>query len=80
MNEHLKELAFRSGFVGESMFPIFGTVQQTALQNFADLIIKECISINRERMQKPYEGDEPGTAHIGALYRANQDINKHFYY
>lgn len=42
MNKKLKDLAFRAGFVGESMYPIFGTSQETALATFAELIIKEC--------------------------------------
>ena len=43
MNERIKEIAFRAGFIGESMNPIFGTSQETALKNFAELIVRECI-------------------------------------
>lgn len=43
MNERIKELAFRAGFIGESMNPIFGTCQETALKNFAELIVRECL-------------------------------------
>lgn len=39
MNENLKELATKSGFVGESMFPVFGTSQETALTYFAKELI-----------------------------------------
>jgi hypothetical protein len=42
MNERIKELAEQAGFIGESMYPINGTCQQTALQNFAELIVREC--------------------------------------
>lgn len=45
MNERIRELAFQAGFVGESMNPIFGTCQETALKNFAELIVKECMTI-----------------------------------
>lgn len=45
MNERIKELAEQSGFIGESMYPVFGTCQETALKNFAELIIQECASI-----------------------------------
>jgi hypothetical protein len=45
MNERIKELAFMAGFVGNDMYPIFGTCQQTALANFAELIVQECIDI-----------------------------------
>ena len=44
MNERIKELAFRAGFIGESMNPIFGTCQETALKNFAELIVRECLN------------------------------------
>lgn len=43
MNERMQELAFQAGFVGESMNPIFGTCQETALKNFAELIVRECV-------------------------------------
>lgn len=44
MNDRAKELAFQAGFIGESMYPVIGTCQETALENFAELIIKECIN------------------------------------
>lgn len=43
MNEQIKELAFQAGFIGESMYPILGTTQEQALDNFAELIIKDVI-------------------------------------
>ena len=45
MNERIKELAAEAGFIGESMYPIFGTCQETALKNFAELIVRECAQI-----------------------------------
>jgi hypothetical protein len=50
MNEKLKDLAFRAGFVGESMFPILGTCQETALQNFANLIVEECCQAAKTKL------------------------------
>lgn len=44
MNERIKQLALQVGFIGESMYPIIGTCQQTALQNFAELIVQECVN------------------------------------
>ena len=44
MNNRIKELANEAGFHGESMYPVFGTCQDTSLENFARLIIEECIS------------------------------------
>jgi hypothetical protein len=46
MNERIKDLAFRAGFIGESMNPIIGTSQVTALENFAELIVRECAGID----------------------------------
>jgi hypothetical protein len=41
--ERFRELAFRAGFVGDSLYPVFGTCQETALRNFAVLIVEECV-------------------------------------
>lgn len=58
MNERIKELVFQAGFIGESMNPIIGTSQATALENFAELIIKKCVTIGNYA----YDGGEyPGT-------------------
>ena len=43
MNEKIKDLASQAGFVGESMYPIFGTCQETALTNFVELIQQDCL-------------------------------------
>ena len=45
MNEKIKELAVKAGFVGESMYPIFGTCQETALNNFSELIVNDVLNI-----------------------------------
>jgi hypothetical protein len=45
MNERIKSLAFQAGFIGESMYSVFGTTQQEALDNFAELIVKECAEL-----------------------------------
>jgi hypothetical protein len=45
MNEQIKKLANQAGFIGDSMYPIFGTCQETALNNFAELIIEQCAAL-----------------------------------
>jgi hypothetical protein len=45
MNDRIKELCVQAGFVGDDMYPIFGTSQETALKNLAELIVKECAEI-----------------------------------
>lgn len=52
MNQRVKELMTQAGFVGENMYPVFGTSQQTALQNFAEMIVKECIQVARNADNK----------------------------
>jgi len=42
MNERIRELAEQAGFHGPSMNPVFGTTSETALQNFAELMVQEC--------------------------------------
>jgi hypothetical protein len=44
MNKRILELAEQAGFIGEGFQDtVMGTCQETALENFAELIVKECI-------------------------------------
>lgn len=45
---------------------------------FAELIVQECISINRQRMFSDYEGDSHRVAHNNALLCATSDMFKRF--
>ena len=59
MNERFKELCAQAGFIGESMFPVIGTCQETALQNLIELVVKECAvfashSMDKEAMKKHF--------------------------
>ncbi len=47
-------------------------------QKFAELIVQECISINRQRMFSEYEGDSHRVAHNNALLCATSDMFEHF--
>jgi len=47
-------------------------------EKFAELIVQECISINRQRMFSDYEGDTHRVAHNNALLCANSDMFEHF--
>ena len=47
-------------------------------KKFAELIVQECISINRQRMFSDYEGDSHRVAHNNALLCATSDMFKHF--
>ena len=43
MNERIAELAKKAGFCGTGFHnTLFGTTQEDALENFAELIVKEC--------------------------------------
>jgi len=42
------------------------------------LIVRECISINRQRMFSDYEGDSLRVAHNNALLCATSDMFEHF--
>lgn len=71
MNERIKELAFKAGFVGESMNPIFGTCQETALENFAELIVRECMSVARQQRN-------PANLNYKPSERFVEDLRQHF--
>lgn len=47
-------------------------------KKFAELIVQECISINRQRMFSDYEGDSLRVAHNNALLCATSDMFEHF--
>ena len=47
-------------------------------EKFAEFIVRECISINRQRMFLDYEGDSHRVAHNNALLCANSDMFEHF--
>jgi len=51
---------------------------QPDLEKFAELIVQECISINRQRMFSEYEGDSHRVAHNNALLCATSDMFEHF--
>jgi hypothetical protein len=43
MNERIKELAEQAGFIGKGFQnTVMGTCQETALENFAELIVRDC--------------------------------------
>ena len=48
------------------------------VKKFAELIVQECISINRQRMFSDYEGDSLRVAHNNALLCATSDMFEHF--
>ena len=58
--------------------PVTKQQRQLQLEKFAELIVKECISINRQRMFSDYEGDSHRVAHNNALLCANSDMFEHF--
>ena len=75
MNERITELMEEAGiydFVVESM----GIIEE--MEKFAELIVQECISINRQRMFSEYEGDSHRVAHNNALLCATSDMFEHF--
>lgn len=49
MSSQLRELARAAGFFGNDFQnTALGTCQETALQNFAELIVKECMYVGRK--------------------------------
>lgn len=47
-------------------------------EKFAELIVKECMSINTQRLFSDYEGDTHRVAHNNALWCAWGDMKEHF--
>jgi len=76
MNERIKELAEQAGYT-KDMFGV-GHWDMPECKKFAELIVRECISINRQRMFSDYEGDSLRVAHNNALLCATSDMFEHF--
>ena len=73
MNERIIELAEQAGLEYN-----FDPMLWLKYEKFAELIVQECISINRQRMFSDYEGDSHRVAHNNALLCATSDMFEHF--
>ncbi len=73
MNQVLKDIAFRAGFIGESMYPVLGTTQESALENFAEMIVRECAAIAADANLEDVEGGDSSV-----LRAASEQIKSHF--
>lgn len=81
MNERIIELAEQATSIVESPPNREGWTSSCAYfdkEKFAELIVQECISINRQRMFSEYEGDSHRVAHNNALLCATSDMFEHF--
>ena len=78
MNERILELAKQAGMIigDTSKFDMAAVMPKEV--KFAELIVRECISINRQRLFSDYEGDSHRVAHNNALLCANSDMFEHF--
>ena len=79
MNEKIKLLAEQAGFkyIKDEGIGWAGNYN-ASLPKFAELIVQECISINRQRMFSEYEGDSHRVAHNNALLCATSDMFEYF--
>jgi hypothetical protein len=74
MNQRIRELAEQAGF-----FPAELTQVGPSVERLAELIVEECMSINRQRMFPGKVSDIPRVAHNNALLCANGDMKSHFF-
>ena len=76
MNERIKELAEQAGIAvwGDAvyMYDPKDTLDSTVMKKFAELIVKECVSI--AKMTEPSDSDD----YRSGRYWAGVDIKKHF--
>ena len=78
MNERIKELSKQAEKYTDDNFRGETTWSEAFESKFAELIVQECISINRQRLFSDYEGDSHRVAHNNALLCANFDMFDHF--
>lgn len=77
--ERIKELA-REAAGGMLSYDAEGEwrLSEREVGKLTELIVRECISINRQRMFSDYEGDSLRVAHNNALLCATSDMFEHF--
>ena len=75
MNERIDELMIQAGARFEFLHGVH--YDDFQYRKFAELIVRECISINRQRMFSDYEGDSHRVAHNNALLCATSDMFEH---
>ena len=78
MNERIEHCLYQAGLTAQGCWEDLDTYTQEGIEKFAELIVKECISINRQRMFSEYEGDSHRVAHNNALLCATSDMFEHF--
>ena len=86
MNERIKELAEQAGLKYHNWITNESNINDGDFkyprledyEKFAELIVQECISINRQRLFSDYEGDSHRVAHNNALLCATSDMFEHF--
>ena len=76
MNERIDELMIKAGARFEFLHGVH--YDDFQYRKFAELIVAECISINRQRLFSDYEGDSHRVAHNNALLCANSDMFEYF--
>jgi hypothetical protein len=81
MNSRIRELAIAAdAWCDQSVALHAGTPLYNNLweEKFAELIVRECMSINTQRLFSDYEGDTHRVAHNNALWCAWGDMQEHF--
>lgn len=79
MNERIEELAGQAFQFSADNADENGKGQLGVFaEKFAELIVDECMLINRQRLFPDYEGDSHRVAHNNALLCANSDLREHF--
>jgi hypothetical protein len=72
VNERIRQLLSQAG-VHYEVLP-----KDTVYEKFAELIVKECMLINRQRLFADCEGDTHRVAHNNALWCSLSDMQEHF--
>ena len=72
MNERIRQLLSQAG-VHYEVLP-----KDTVYEKFAELIVKECMLINRHRLFADCKGDTYRVAHNNALWCSLRDMQEHF--
>ena len=78
MNDRIEHCLYQAGLTAQGCWDELDDYAREGIAKFAQLIVRECISINRQRMFSEYEGDSHRVAHNNALLCATSDMFEHF--
>ena len=82
MNEKIEDLMYQAGLTASGCWDEMDDYDRRAIEKFAELIVKECIGITDDLVNRNVDGswtsNELYTDYNGALFEVKRRIEEHF--